>query len=366
MRCISFASEQSKQRQRSNCASVETKSSRLKMKFSLLDFLGYLFYTPTLFGPIVNYPQFYYQVIESKPLLNLRFSSNAYTNTVVKLFKLSFQVLFWLAFVHFSNELFFIHLIAKSPELVKDLDNFGATVFSKFAKPVDPHTSTTHVIFVSLAWFYSQLFQAKYMVLYGVPTVMAFLDGAVSLPPLPIFASRVFLFSKAWKYFDAGLYNFLKEYIYIPCGGSKNPIRSSFLVFVFVYFWHGLKKSIFLWTVCNFLQICVEAFVRSQLIENETKCRGSIQAREDSWLLKLKSQCSPSSWRRILALAGAASYLWSIVGLQFFFFGYSVAVLMSSWTVFSFDMVFLGYLFNAYFWVQCIFSFENWIQGFHF
>lgn len=56
-----------------------------------------------------------------------------------------------------------------------------------------------------------QYFHIKYVVQYGLSTALAAFEG-VAVPRLPRCIGRVHLYSDMWKYFDPGLYNFLKMY----------------------------------------------------------------------------------------------------------------------------------------------------------
>ena len=61
-----------------------------------------------------------------------------------------------------------------------------------------------------LGYWLGQAFMVKYVVLYGLPGVLARLDG-VDAPLVPHCLSYLTLYSQVWKWFDKGLYNFLKR-----------------------------------------------------------------------------------------------------------------------------------------------------------
>ena len=54
-----------------------------------------------------------------------------------------------------------------------------------------------------------QFFHLKYVVMYGISSHIARIDG-VEAPGHPACISRIFLYSDMWRYFDAGLYEFMK------------------------------------------------------------------------------------------------------------------------------------------------------------
>lgn len=54
-----------------------------------------------------------------------------------------------------------------------------------------------------------QFFHIKYVVLYGLSSSAASFED-IAVPDLPRCIGRVHLYSDMWKYFDPGLYKFLK------------------------------------------------------------------------------------------------------------------------------------------------------------
>ncbi|GFR97934.1 protein-cysteine N-palmitoyltransferase HHAT [Elysia marginata] len=88
------------------------------------------------------------------------------------------------------------------------------------------------------------------------------LDGLCP-PPEPRCISWVYSYTEMWKYFDTGLYNFIKVYVYIPLGGSRHglgqQLAASVVVFLFIYVWHGGSYFLFIWCCGNFLVGSIEA-----------------------------------------------------------------------------------------------------------
>ncbi|VDL68473.1 unnamed protein product [Nippostrongylus brasiliensis] len=56
------------------------------------------------------------------------------------------------------------------------------------------------------------MFFLKYVVLFGFPALFAYIDG-MRPPAPPICISRVSLYSRMWRHFDVGLYQFLKNQV---------------------------------------------------------------------------------------------------------------------------------------------------------
>ena len=55
-----------------------------------------------------------------------------------------------------------------------------------------------------------QFFHLKYVVMYGMSSHLARTDG-VQAPGHPACIARVHLYSDMWRYFDTGLYEFMRE-----------------------------------------------------------------------------------------------------------------------------------------------------------
>ncbi|VDO58066.1 unnamed protein product [Brugia timori] len=75
----------------------------------------------------------------------------------------------------------------------------------------------------------------------------------------PICINRLTLYSKAWRYFDPGLYSFFKTYIFIPiCTPTFSIKRKIFGVIIsygFVLLWHGITYANITYEVVNFTYI---------------------------------------------------------------------------------------------------------------
>uniref|UniRef100_A0A914CB51 Protein-cysteine N-palmitoyltransferase Rasp n=1 Tax=Acrobeloides nanus TaxID=290746 RepID=A0A914CB51_9BILA len=77
-------------------------------------------------------------------------------------------------------------------------------------------------------------------------------------------------YSQMWRYFDQGLYQFLKNQVYIPLmGNTKNELilnlrrlGAMVSVFLFVLAWHGLRSNYLYWVLLSALELCIERFGR--------------------------------------------------------------------------------------------------------
>lgn len=61
------------------------------------------------------------------------------------------------------------------------------------------------------------------------------------------------------------MYEFIKNYLFIPLGGSRVSFRkhllSMLLSFSFIFYWHGLTVDILVWSMFNFLMILFEIYI---------------------------------------------------------------------------------------------------------
>ncbi|VDM94875.1 unnamed protein product [Thelazia callipaeda] len=115
--------------------------------------------------------------------------------------------------------------------------------------------------FVSLGMALGTFFHLKYVVIFGLPRIFALAD---KMQPVdgPICINRLVLYSKAWRYFDRGLYSFFKKYIFIPiCRPTFSMTRKVIGVLIsygFVLLWHGFYHSNIVWISLNIIGLFLE------------------------------------------------------------------------------------------------------------
>ncbi|EYC07479.1 hypothetical protein Y032_0070g455 [Ancylostoma ceylanicum] len=109
-------------------------------------------------------------------------------------------------------------------------------------------------------------FHLKYVIIFGLPAIFAKLDN-MDPQPGPICISRVMLFSKVWREFDRGLYQFFKNYIFVPiCEPTFSMGRKVTGVMVsysFVLLWHGFYHHNIVWIVLNIIALLLEMSAKS-------------------------------------------------------------------------------------------------------
>ncbi|GMR49867.1 hypothetical protein PMAYCL1PPCAC_20062, partial [Pristionchus mayeri] len=136
-------------------------------------------------------------------------------------------------------------------------------VHALFASPFTIINGMNGYEMSSIAYVAGQYFHVKYVVIFGVPSLFARIDG-LTPPPPPICISRVSRYSRMWRHFDAGLYSFLKNQVYVPLlthprlsSGLGRPLAlvSAFLV---VVAWHGTQKHYVCWVILSALELVIE------------------------------------------------------------------------------------------------------------
>ncbi|KAK6737076.1 hypothetical protein RB195_019649 [Necator americanus] len=118
----------------------------------------------------------------------------------------------------------------------------------------------------SIALAIGIFFHMKYVVIFGVPSIFAKLDN-MEPQPGPICISRVMLFSKVWREFDRGLYQFFKTYIFVPiCEPTfslPRKVTGVLVSYSFVLLWHGFYHHNIVWIVLNIISLILEMSAKS-------------------------------------------------------------------------------------------------------
>ena len=161
-----------------------------------LEVLLYLFYFPPfIFGPIYLFHEFRHQI---KSSFTSSHSSSLWLSEFTDILKNLLRICFWILFMDVS-----LHFLY-----------FGALAYNSALKQLSLWA------LVSVGHSTGQFFMVKYLVIYGLAGQLGRFDG-VAAPPEPCCISWVYSYTDMWKYFDTGLYKFIKVYVYIPLGGSR-------------------------------------------------------------------------------------------------------------------------------------------------
>nr|SVE72954.1 EOG090X06SF [Ceriodaphnia reticulata] len=261
------------------------------------NFYHYCFYLPLLpSGPLLLYREF------KQSLENPQSQEQSWKH-LLKSTALIARYLFWWFFHQLALHYFYHSALQYHPEIVQRLKIWPAA---------------------GLGYTLGQFFMTKYLVLYGLPSALAKLDR-VDSPPPPKCVGRIHLYSQMWRDFDRGLYNFMLNYIYIPCKGSSNAVWSKLagtaLCFSFVCIWHGASAAVVIWCVSNYIGIC---------LETTAKYCSTLRPFAD-W----KANWSTSNWLRFQAAAASPLLLMSALSNFCFFTDANVGYLLARKAVYD-------------------------------
>ncbi len=163
-----------------------------------------------------------------------------------------------------------------------------------------------------------------------------------------------------WRYFDRGLYEFLKHRLYLPLIGNQFSIfrrlLAMFVVFGFVLAWHGTAANYRCWVALSIIEILIERV--ATVVASTNIVRQHIFGR-----------ISPANNRRLLAWALLATVVPGIFGVFYFLGRYGAGqivfdrilvtglhdLLLDKWNIWNngptagfvlLHMLFLGYFYN--------------------
>ncbi|KAF6213975.1 hypothetical protein GE061_011704 [Apolygus lucorum] len=219
---------------------IEIRTNRSFLQ-KFMDLLGYAFYLPCFFlGPFVPYDNFkngLYRPYEPWTTSRLK----AFIGSLLRAF-------FWYWFFEIASHFFYCHAMHYRVNAVVHLGLW-----------------TLNGVGLCLA----QFFFIKYIVVYGGALCIARAE-LYDVPPNPKCVNRIHLYSNMWRHFDRGFYMFISRCIYKPiCGSRKSSVWrklvASFYCFCFVFLWHGIDRTMLIWSTMNFVGICFESLGKSFL-----------------------------------------------------------------------------------------------------
>ncbi|XP_061821743.2 protein-cysteine N-palmitoyltransferase HHAT [Nerophis lumbriciformis] len=201
---------------------------------------SYAFYHPFFYnGPIVTYKDYVEQMqrpAEESDRLKLGFRY---------LLLRSGRILIWWCIAEYMIHVMYMHSIQSNETFLEILPPWALG---------------------GLALALVQFFFVKYLVLFGLPSMLATLDQLVP-PNLPRCVSIMYSFTGMWRHFDKGLYRWLLRYIYVPLGGSHHGVHykmlSTALAFGFVCLWHGGHDYLQYWALMNWLGVLIETGLKA-------------------------------------------------------------------------------------------------------
>lgn len=194
------------------------------------EFIWYAFYFPYLLQILRIFPKFSAEMSE-RPEKKRNWK---------KIFWFGARILFWFFINEIIPHFFYFDAILERPEILRKLN-------------LDLLAGTGYCA--------GQFFFMKYFVIFGAMALFAEIDG-MAPPAPPICISRVALYSKMWRNFDRGLYDFFKFYIFFPISSPNFSIPKKFfgltISFFFVLLWHGFQHQYCVWVAFNLKEIITE------------------------------------------------------------------------------------------------------------
>ncbi|XP_067901198.1 protein-cysteine N-palmitoyltransferase HHAT isoform X2 [Heterodontus francisci] len=199
--------------------------------------LAYVFYYPVFHnGPIICYDDFKNQMQKAKTFVP--------KTDYLCLLLGGMRILFWWWLTESMLHLMYIHAIQHQETILE---------------------SASYWTLGGLGFAHALFFYMKYLLLYGVPSIIMCLDG-IKPPRLPRCTSSLYSFTGTWREFDVGLHRWLVRYIYIPLGGSRHGVLrimfSSAMAFSFVCYWHGGHNFMLNWAALNWAGVMIENILK--------------------------------------------------------------------------------------------------------
>ncbi|XP_069000410.1 protein-cysteine N-palmitoyltransferase HHAT [Embiotoca jacksoni] len=203
---------------------------------------SYTFYHPFFYnGPIITYKDYTEQM--RRPAEESDGKESALSYLVLR----SGRIILWWCIAEYMIHVMYMHSIQSNETYIEILPPWALG---------------------GLALALVQFFYVKYLVLFGLPSMLATLDKLVP-PNLPRCVSIMYSFTGMWRHFDEGLYRWLIRYIYVPLGGSQHGLLykmfSTGLAFGFVCLWHGGHDYLQYWALMNWAGVLVENGLKSLL-----------------------------------------------------------------------------------------------------
>uniref|UniRef100_A0A183BXZ5 Protein-cysteine N-palmitoyltransferase HHAT-like protein n=1 Tax=Globodera pallida TaxID=36090 RepID=A0A183BXZ5_GLOPA len=259
-----------------------------------MEFLEYLLYPPFSTALIVLFEDFQRQFRR----LNVKIERLQIRSVIWR----AFRLFFWLFVLDFLLHVSRVNAFFNSPFTL--LEHLG------------------HYEVASIAYVVGHLFHLKYFLIFGLPSLFASIDG-FQPPGPPICIARVAKYSQMWRYFDRGLYHFLREQLYIPLMGLLTfvtPLQrqngtklASVLrhfvpmcaVFAFVLIWHGLSSNYCCWVCLSATALSIERI-------------GRIVPFRRNFLGRICPKCSEATFVRLKAAWMLFTVIPGIFGVFFF------------------------------------------------
>lgn len=213
---------------------IDIYRGKIKACRNIVDFFLYLSFFPRLVaGPIVQAPDFISQLHKKKIEVDWNF-----------------------VFYRIVRGFFLKLVIA---------DNLAISVNYIFSLPIEK--MTTLISWLGAVSFAVQIFcdfSGYSDIAIGAAAMFGFrLNENFNFPYL---AQSL---SDFWRRWHISLYNWIKDYLYIPLGGNRNsPLKNAwflFFIFMLIGLWHGTKMTFIFWGFINALALIIEKLIFSDI-----------------------------------------------------------------------------------------------------
>ncbi|XP_067844957.1 protein-cysteine N-palmitoyltransferase HHAT isoform X1 [Heptranchias perlo] len=199
--------------------------------------LAYVFYYPVFHnGPIICFDDFSNQMRRAETFVP--------KTDLFCLLLSGLRIFFWWWLTESMLHLMYIHAIQHQETILE---------------------SASYWTLGGLGFAHALFFYMKYLLLYGIPSIIMCLDG-IEPPRLPRCTSSLYSFTGTWREFDVGLHRWLVRYIYVPLGGSRHGLLrmmfSSAMAFSFVCYWHGGHNFMLNWAALNWAGVMTENILK--------------------------------------------------------------------------------------------------------
>ena len=280
---------------------------------NIIDFLSFVFYFPLfLNGPLLTFDKFHAHM-----------KTRMIRPSIATLFIEITSCIVYFGIIEVSFHFFYSTSISKHTHILVELGCWET---------------------LGIIWSLLQFFYVKYVVFYRFAGVFAQIDG-LEPPGQPGCISNLYTYVDMWRYFDKGLYAFLRRYIYIPLGGSRlgimRQILASFSSFAFVGFWHGGTEKYIAWAVTNWLGISMEALASRVMKLDISR--------------KMLAKTSPRMYRRICAGFGVVTVSLLILSNMIFLTSVEATrIFVQRLFIYGWPICPIGLLIGLYCAVNCI------------
>jgi protein-cysteine N-palmitoyltransferase HHAT len=206
-------------------ASLEYKSrmktAHAQHEYSLVNYLGYMFYTPLMIaGPTMTYNAWWSQIKTPQTSLSVR---------EIGIYAIRFLGIFLLmeVFLHFNYS---NGIAAQKGEALSSIDSIGLGMWLSLC-----------VLF--FMWM-------KFLLIWRFFRLWSFGCGIETPENMNRCVFNNYSVAQFWKSWHSSFNIWIVRYIFIPLGGSKkNKFLNIFLVFLFVALWHDLDWRLLHWAL---------------------------------------------------------------------------------------------------------------------